>query len=104
MLCRSSHQYVILRITGAGQHCLQVSIMPSDGQLEDGFEKVAIYEAEGLGFMHVAIQLSDGRWTSKLGQDEYIEHNSPEGLASEDYGRPTKFLKRAKSTRPSSIM
>jgi len=66
----------------------------SDGRLEDGFEKVVIYEADGVGFTHVALQLSDGRWASKLGPAEDIEHRSPKGLESEGYGRPTKFLKR----------
>jgi hypothetical protein len=39
----------------------------SDGSLEPGFEKIALY---GSGFMytHASRQLPDGRWTSKLGK------------------------------------
>ena len=70
-------------------------VICDDDKLEDGFEKVALYEAEGLGFQHVSHQLPDGRWASKLGPDEDIEHNSLEALESDDYGSPSVFLKRA---------
>ncbi len=43
--------------------------------LEPEFEKVAIYEKNDEP-MHVARQLEDGTWTSKLGEDEDIGHNT----------------------------
>jgi hypothetical protein len=69
-------------------------VICDDGRLEYGFEKVALYEIEGWGFAHVSHQLPDGRWASKLGPDEDIEHNSLEALESDDYGSPSVFLKR----------
>ena len=64
-----------------------------NGDLEPGFEKVALY---GSGFMytHAARQLSDGKWTSKLGKLEDIEHNSPDDVAGGDYGDVMQFMKR----------
>ena len=43
------------------------------GELEEGVEKIALFEHEGE-FTHVARQLDSGRWTSKLGRDCDIEH------------------------------
>lgn len=65
----------------------------SDGKLEPEIEKIAIY---GSGFMytHVARQLSDGRWTSKLGQLEDITHSTTEALEHSDYGEVVQFMKR----------
>lgn len=64
-----------------------------NGDQEVGFQKIAIY---GSGFMytHVARQLPDGKWTSKLGQLEDITHSTPEALAGSDYGDVVQFMKR----------
>jgi hypothetical protein len=61
--------------------------------LELGFEKVALY---GLAesYTHAARQLPDGRWTSKLGNEEDIEHDSPEAVAGGLYGELVLFMKR----------
>jgi hypothetical protein len=62
--------------------------------LEAGCEKVAIYaSAEGLP-THAARQLSSGRWTSKLGKAEDIEHDSPKALEGSLYGSVARLLKR----------
>ncbi len=46
-----------------------------DDAPEDGFEKVALF-ADGAGTpTHAARQLPNGRWTSKLGFLEDIEHD-----------------------------
>lgn len=68
----------------------------SSGDLEDGFEKIALY---GSGFMytHVARQLPDGRWTSKLGKEEDISHDSPDNVAGGIYGEVVEFMKRSLS-------
>lgn len=64
-----------------------------NGQLEDGFKKVAIYVDEA-GPTHVARQLESGRWTSKLGDWEDIEHDTLDILEGEAYGRATVFLRK----------
>lgn len=64
-------------------------------QLEAGYEKVALY-ADGDEWTHAARQLDDGRWTSKLGRNSDIEHNSPEGLSSPLYGEVMCFMRRQK--------
>jgi hypothetical protein len=65
-----------------------------DGSPEPGFEKIALY---GLGmiYTHVARQLPDGKWTSKLGSGEDIEHDTPQDVAGGLYGEVAEFMKRA---------
>lgn len=60
---------------------------------EPGREKLAIY-AEGEFPLHVARQLPNGYWTSKLGSREDIEHEL-EGLTGREYGRVAVILSRA---------
>ncbi len=63
---------------------------------EEGVEKVAIYvDSEGIP-THAARQLNNGRWTSKLGKLEDIEHNTLEGLAGYEYGTVAVIMKRPK--------
>jgi len=61
--------------------------------LEAGFEKIAIYTTKGE-FTHVALQLPTGRWTSKLGGLEDIEHDTLKALEGTGYGKPAHFMKR----------
>jgi hypothetical protein len=62
-------------------------------ELEPGAEKVALYaDARGKP-QHVARQLPNGRWTSKVGTMEDIEHEL-EGLEGESYGRVVLVLDR----------
>ncbi len=61
-------------------------------ELEDGFEKIAIYAKEGE-VTHTARQLPNGRWTSKLGQNIDIEHTL-RGLQGPAYGEVVRFLNR----------
>lgn len=63
-------------------------------ELEAGFEKVAIYLREDGRPTHMARQLPSGRWTSKLGESEDIEHASVRGLEGEIYGRCERILRR----------
>ena len=65
----------------------------SDGELEEGFEKGALY-GSGMMYTHAARQLPDGQWTSKLGQLEDITHSTPEVIAGSDYGEVVQFMKR----------
>jgi hypothetical protein len=68
-----------------------------DGSLEIGIEKIVIYENESGGCDHVARQLPDGRWTSKIGPDEDIAHETPQSLTSPRYGVPRYFMARKKA-------
>lgn len=65
------------------------------GDLEEAFDKVAVYAKHGI-WKHAARQKSDGRWTSKLGPDEDIEHQTPECLCGDSYGTIHCFMKRKK--------
>lgn len=70
----------------------------STADLEPGFEKIAIY-ATGMGSpQHVARQLPNGNWTSKLGRWEDIEHIGLSALAGGSYGQPVLFLRRPLNT------
>lgn len=66
-----------------------------DGSLEDGYEKIVIYvKAMSTEPTHAAKQLSNGTWSSKLGDDHDIMHQTPELLNGRVYGVPTKYMKR----------
>jgi hypothetical protein len=68
-----------------------------NGTLEDGFEKVVIYAQNEDGALvptHAARQLPDGYWTSKIGWEEDISHQTPEDVNGPIYGKPVQFLKR----------
>ena len=64
------------------------------GNHEAGFVKLAIYSDKNMQFTHVARQLPSGKWTSKLGDWEDIEHATPECLQSGLYGKVRTFLKK----------
>lgn len=63
------------------------------GELEEGFEKVAIYAVENEP-KHAARQLPSGKWTSKLGLYIDLEHLSVANMHNAEYGRVVHFLKR----------
>jgi hypothetical protein len=65
-----------------------------DGSLEEGREKVALYAA-GQFYTHAARQLTGGKWTSKLGRLEDIEHDHAEDVAGGVYGEVFRFMSRA---------
>ena len=65
----------------------------ADGSLEPGFEKVALFADPADVPTHAARQLATGRWTSKLGQSEDIEHEL-RALEGEIYGKVVMLLKR----------
>jgi hypothetical protein len=65
----------------------------ADESVEPGFEKVALFaDPEGVP-THAARQLPTGRWTSKLGQSEDIEHEL-RALEGPIYGTVVAILKR----------
>ncbi len=66
----------------------------SSTALEAGFEKIALYADDVGDVAHVARQLANGHWTSKLGALEDIEHVTAEALEA-DYGKIACALKRS---------
>lgn len=65
----------------------------ADESAEPGFEKIALF-AHPDGFpTHVARQLANGRWTSKLGELEDLEHHLHD-LTGTEYGAVVLLLKR----------
>jgi hypothetical protein len=67
------------------------------GNRERWHEKIAIYAKDGIP-THAARQLSNGKWTSKLGSWERIEHEI-EGLVGSEYGSIVQIMKRPKGLR-----
>lgn len=64
---------------------------------EESYEKIAIYVDPDGKPTHAARQLSSGRWTSKLGQLEDIEHVTLESLTNSSYGSIAIIMKRLKN-------
>jgi hypothetical protein len=64
-----------------------------DAGLEPGYEKIALFaDAKGEP-AHAARQLPTGRWTSKLGELEDLEH-ALHDLEGSDYGSVVQIMKR----------
>jgi hypothetical protein len=66
-----------------------------DGNMEVGFEKIAIYQLGGLP-THAARQLPDGTWTSKLGRNIDITHPL-RGLEGSEYGQVAVYMRRPRT-------
>jgi hypothetical protein len=60
---------------------------------EIGYEKVGIYSRDGR-FKHAVRQLESGRWVSKLGEWQDIEHEKVEHVEGAAYGVAECFLRR----------
>jgi hypothetical protein len=69
-------------------------VLCADGSLELGFEKVAVYALGPMEYTHAARQMPSGKWTSKLGLDVLIDHDTPESLVGGVYGDLFYFFKR----------
>ncbi len=66
-------------------------------ELEPGFEKVALFTLAGVP-KHAARQLGNGRWTSKLGPKQDIEH-ALHDLTGLLYGSVALIMKRPAALR-----
>ncbi|MCX4139389.1 hypothetical protein M0D68_14430 [Paraburkholderia sp. SEWSISQ10-3 4] len=64
-----------------------------DGSLEEGYEKVVIYSVSGMA-KHMARQLPDGAWTSKLGKAFDVRHGADLDVSGEVYGECTHYMRR----------
>lgn len=65
----------------------------ADEELEPHFEKIALFANDERVPTHAARQLPDGRWTSKLGKNEDIEH-ALHDLEGTTYGSVVEIMKR----------
>ena len=65
-----------------------------DGNLEEGFKKVAIYTDQHGKPTHMARQLADGTWTSKLGKYIDINHFDLKAIEGPAYGTVSAFMKK----------
>jgi hypothetical protein len=88
--------------TRAGDYGIDVLILAfqalgyeacADGGLEPGIKKVALF-GDAVFYTHAARQLPDGKWTSKLGPAEDIEHDSADAVAGGVYGEIFMFMRR----------
>jgi hypothetical protein len=61
---------------------------------EDGFEKILLYADDDGTPTHAAKQLPNGHWTSKIGDYEDIEHETPACVEGPVYGVSAICLKR----------
>jgi hypothetical protein len=77
-------------IQAYAKHGFRVCVSP---ELEPGYQKIAIY-ADGNEPTHAARQLPNGKWTSKCGNLQDIEHNIPEGVCGSHYGDVVVYMKR----------
>ena len=72
-----------------------------DGGLDPAYEKLAIFwragDVEEDGFKHVARQLADGQWTSKLGKAKDISHQTLDALVGDYYGEVIQFMRRPRA-------
>ncbi len=68
-----------------------------NGSLEPGFEKVALYAKPDGKWSHAARQLPSGKWTSKLGKLEDIQHDDPDVIAGSTYGAVSCYMSRKAS-------
>lgn len=72
---------------------LGYEVTPSD-DMEQGYEKVAIFvDVDGIP-THAARQLLDGRWTSKLGENIDIAHDTVSDVGGGFYGETALFMRR----------
>ena len=70
------------------------ALSKSAREFESGWEKIAIY-AKGDGRpTHVARQLPNGAWTSKLGKTEDIQHENPDDVGGAAYGEVVRIMRR----------
>ena len=60
------------------------------------YEKIVLYCRDTEG-SHAARLLANGRWTSKIGSHEDIEHETPGSLIGSVYGKPMVYMRRKKT-------
>ena len=74
-----------------------------DGQLQPRTEKIVLYKDQTGQVVHVARQLNNGHWSSKLGSLVDIEHISDRALESASYGKVAYYMWRPRSNMPPAV-
>jgi hypothetical protein len=54
---------------------------------------IVVYEKHRIG-THAARLLANGMWSSKLGDIEDVQHQTPEDVGGDEYGDPRVYMKR----------
>lgn len=65
-----------------------------DGRHEEGYEKVAIYVSANDEPTHMARELGDGVWFSKLGDWQDIRQHSLDAVETVAYGQAKYFMRK----------
>ncbi|MBP1678031.1 MAG: hypothetical protein H6Q20_2590 [Bacteroidetes bacterium] len=64
-------------------------------QFEPGYRKIALYVKPGTTeCTHAARELSNGCWTSKLGEYNDIQHGTVEAIENDVYGKVYCYMKK----------
>jgi hypothetical protein len=64
-------------------------------QFEPGYRKIALYVKPGsTECTHAARELSNGCWTSKLGEFNDIQHGTAEAIENDEYGKVYCYMKK----------
>jgi len=71
-----------------------------DGTREWGYEKVAIYVDTNEVPTHMARELGDGVWCSKLGNEQDIRHHVLTAVENPAYGQAKYFLRKPLARYP----
>jgi hypothetical protein len=66
-------------------------------QADASAELVALYSDGNDRYTHAARRLPSGKWTSKLGQWEDIEHDTPDDVAGGAYGEVVGYMSRPRA-------
>jgi hypothetical protein len=64
------------------------------GDLEAGYQKIALYAISRDDWLHAAVQELSGEWSSKLGNGYDIRHKTPQCIEGPTYGKVICFMKR----------
>ncbi len=74
-----------------------------NGELQAGIEKVALYTDQFGLVVHLARQLTNGHWSSKLGSLADIEHISDRTIECPSYGRVAHYMGRRRTESPPTV-
>lgn len=62
---------------------------------EPGYRKVALYKSESTNlWTHASRELTNGFWSSKLGNSNDIQHSTPLELENDIYGKVYCYMKK----------
>lgn len=64
---------------------------------DQNYDSIVLYQLNVRG-THAARLLHNGMWSSKLGDAEDIQHQTPEAVGGTIYGQPSVYMKRKRSS------